>query len=306
MKGKRTGWSLSALIASLLFTVTVAEGIVKVATYNLRNYLEEDRMVDGRWRQSYPKPEKEKAALRTIIREVNPDILAVQEMGPEPYLLELQRDLEREGVVYPYATLLQGSDENRHLALLSRLPFETIAHDAAQPDFPYFGERLPVKRGILEARFRQGGGRWHLFVVHLKSRYTDNPEDPESALRRRSEARATRDVIRNRLPPETDPRYLVLGDFNDSPVSSPVRHFLSVSGRILTRIVPAADSRGETWTHFYAREEVYSRVDFVLASPAMLDCVKGGRGRVIDLPGALQASDHRMVVVEIEFTSSSP
>ena len=96
------------LLSVLLFLSLVDDlpAKLRVATYNVRNYLMTDRLVPGKlgdkliWRKNYPKPEIEKTALRRIIAKVDPDILALQEMGGAPYLKELQRDLEHvEGAV---------------------------------------------------------------------------------------------------------------------------------------------------------------------------------------------------------------
>ena len=64
-----------------------------VATFNVENYTLADRMVEGVFRQEYPKPEAEKAAVRRVIRAIRPDVLALQEMGAAPFLEVLQRDL---------------------------------------------------------------------------------------------------------------------------------------------------------------------------------------------------------------------
>ena len=76
----------------------MGQDVVRVASFNLRNYLSCDRMVEGKWRPDYPKPEIEKKAVRSIIRSVNPDILAIQEMGDYPYMVELWMDLNTTGV----------------------------------------------------------------------------------------------------------------------------------------------------------------------------------------------------------------
>ena len=153
----------------------------------MRNYLETDRWVDGSYRPNYPKPEKEKTALRKVLLEVRPDILILQEMGPEPFLLELQRDLKEEGLAFPHAYLAHASDKERHVALLSRLkPVALQTHQDLK--FDYFGEIIPVKRGILEAVFQHGFLTWKVYGVHLKSRWTNVADDPLSARRRRSEA----------------------------------------------------------------------------------------------------------------------
>ena len=52
-----------------------------------------DRMVSGKWQRNYPKPEKEKRALRTTINLTQPHILAIQEIGKRPFLNELWQDL---------------------------------------------------------------------------------------------------------------------------------------------------------------------------------------------------------------------
>ena len=55
--------------------------VVRVASFNLQNYLACERIIDGKWRPDYPKPEVEKKAVRFAIKSVNPDILALQEIG---------------------------------------------------------------------------------------------------------------------------------------------------------------------------------------------------------------------------------
>lgn len=273
--------------------------ILTVATFNVRNYLVEDRVVDGRWRPEYPKPEIERDAVRAVITRHRPDVLVLQEMGDGPFLEELRRDLKADGLVYRHAHLVRGADESRHLALLSQVPFRVVP--PADIDFKYFEGRLPLKRGYLEAHFHTAGQPWVLFGVHLKSRYTDDSRDPESARRRTREAQTLRDYIREQFPPESGPSYLVVGDFNDTRGQAPIRRFLEVSDTVLTEAVPAVDSRGESWTHYYRREDVYSRVDFILASPAMLQRYVPESGRVVDDPEALVASDHRMVLATFRF-----
>jgi exonuclease III len=64
---------------------------------------------------------------------------------------------------------------------------------------------------------------------------------------------------------------------------------------LIGEILPAADSRGETWTHFYRKEDSYSRIDYLMVSPALQAYVIGGRAVVWDGPGVESASDHRPV-----------
>jgi hypothetical protein len=54
---------------------------IRIASYNLKNYLIMDRLVEGKWRKDYPKPEAEKSIIQKNILEVRPDILVIQEIG---------------------------------------------------------------------------------------------------------------------------------------------------------------------------------------------------------------------------------
>jgi endonuclease/exonuclease/phosphatase family metal-dependent hydrolase len=273
---------------------------IRVASFNLANYLVTDRVVEGVYRFDYPKPEAEKNALRRAIVSVKADVLAVQEIGDADFVRELQEDLRREGLDYPYLAWLDGPDEARHLAVFSRHPIQqVIAHKDL--DFSYFGGREVVKRGVLEVVFDSPAGPWHLFNLHLKSRYTDLGDDPQSVERRVGEARAIRDLVRERVDAEGGALMplLVVGDFNDTRSSRALRRFLEINGEPFLHEIPCLDSRGERWTHYYAREDVYSRVDYILASPALLPWLPGETGRIADDPEFRAASDHRLIWVDL-------
>lgn len=300
MKGIRP-----ALLLLFVLSWTTAGGRepVRVATINISNYLVADRLVEGVYRREYPKPEEQKAALRAMLRAVNADVVALQEIGTEPFLRELQRDLCRDGLEYAHRAWLKGADPDRHLAVLSRLPFrEVLRHDRLE--FNYFDESIPVKRGLLEIAFgAPDGSVWRLFNLHLKSRYTTRPDDPQSEERRVREARVVRDLLRERLETDPEARLLVAGDLNDTRASRTLARFLEVNKRPLFTMVPSADSRGETWTHCYRREDVYSRVDYFLTSPAMESAVVGGKATIIDQPEFADASDHRLLWLDLKFTA---
>jgi len=67
-------------------------------------------------------------------------------------------------------------------------------------------------------------------------------------------------------------------------------------------MIPVADSRGEAWTHRYAREDLYSRSDYFLCSPALLPRVSEGRGTIADAPEWMEASDHRLLWLDLDLS----
>lgn len=289
------------LVFCALLNVAIAE--LRVATYNLDNYLSMDRRVGDRWSPNYPKPEDEKLMVRQVIKEAEPDILVLQEMGTVEYLEELRSDLANEGLHFSYAVHLDAPDPDRHLALLSKLsPAAIMKH--TDLNFKYLDSRERVKRGMLELSFeKEDGELFRLFVVHLKSKYTDNKDDPESQLRRVREAQACRDRIIERTLNVGVDKFLIAGDFNDHPASSTLRRFYRRGDLEIGKLLPAADSRGDVWTYFYKKKAQYSLVDGFVVSPKLLPHIDGGRGHIVDMPRALEGSDHRMVY--LDFVDSS-
>jgi endonuclease/exonuclease/phosphatase family metal-dependent hydrolase len=290
--GGATGWTAPASLT--------------VATYNVQNYTATNRMVGEVYRPEYPKPEAEKAALRAVLRELDAEVLALQEVGGEAHLRELQRDLRREGLDYPYREVLVAADEVRCVAVLSRRPLARVERHE-DLDFAYFGGRERVKRGMLEVEVATASGAVTIFVVHLKSRYTNRDDDPESARRRGAEATAARDRVLARFPEPgaADARFLVVGDFNDGPTSRAVRAFSRRGEREIAALLPAADSRGEAWTHHFKREDNYTRVDHVRVSAALRPWVLGDAARIADGAAVKAASDHRPVMVRLAWPGAA-
>jgi endonuclease/exonuclease/phosphatase family metal-dependent hydrolase len=157
-----------------------------------------------------------------------------------------------------------------------------------------------VKRGVLEVTFDTAHGELTLFLVHLKSRRTEDASDPEGAAQRGAEAEAVRDLALSRFPEPTRGLFIICGDFNDTRGSRAVRAMTKRGNTEVAEILRAADSRGETWTHFYRREDTYSRIDYFAVSRSLKPLIAGGRGHIHDGPGSEEASDHRAVFLRLK------
>jgi endonuclease/exonuclease/phosphatase family metal-dependent hydrolase len=265
-----------------------------IATYNVGNYTLADRRVDGVFRRAYPKPEREKTALRSVIARLNADVLVLQELGGEGFLAELRRDLTSDGIEYAYGGVVLAADPDRCLAWLSRRrPADVRAH----PDLvsTLSGRTEPVRRGLLELRWDEPGGTITVFGVHLKSRLTQDPDDPEAARRRLGEAEAIRRRILERTKDLAAARVVVVGDFNDSKSSPVLARFRQQGERQLFFAVDATDSRGERWTYRFDREDSYTRVDYILVSETLWRQPTLIPAEILDGEEVSVASDHRPV-----------
>ena len=80
------------------FTVVSTDAaIFRIATYNVENYL--DQPTESR---AHIKSVEAKAKIRESIKAMNPDVLALQEMGDTNALLELRAALQADGQNFPY------------------------------------------------------------------------------------------------------------------------------------------------------------------------------------------------------------
>jgi endonuclease/exonuclease/phosphatase family metal-dependent hydrolase len=290
----------------LLGELTASQSFLRLASYNLENYLLTDRHVDGIYCRDYPKPEKEKTALRSVIRLVDADIIALQEIGEKIFLEELQRDLSREGLDYPFSAHMRSSDPIRHLAFLSKVPINAIRR-YEDLTFTRQGEKKRVLRGLLGIEVTLNGKSCQIYTCHLKSRFSDDASDPESNKRRLGEAQAIRSVLLRTFKETPDVRMILMGDLNDAPNSAVIRRFQSKGDVELFDILPASDSRGESWTFFQSSAEYYSRIDYIFVSKAASSLVVGKRAHLSDpSPTLFQASDHRPIYVDLMLSQSQP
>lgn len=272
---------------------------LRVVTYNVENYL----LVPTETRRA--KPAEARSRIVQILAELDADLIVLQEVGGAAALAEIQQELKKLGRVYPWVDLVHAHDTNIMLAFLCRVPVVSCTHHT-NDIFAIEGRPYKVGRGIAQLVIQP---RTNLaivvFNVHLKSR-REMP-DVDQAQIRLGEARVLRRKIDAVLAKDPNAHVIVLGDLNDTKDSPTVKTIL---GRGKTRLVdlrPPERStiasgttnlgpRIETWTHFYALQDVYSRVDYILCSSWLASRAVADQCYVVDVPDWGQASDHRPVV----------
>ena len=271
---------------------------VVVAYYNLENYLLMPRVIDGRRVENAPKPESEISALLAMLKRIRPDILGIVEIGDQTMLADLQERLSAAGMVFPHAEWVASSDGLRHIALLSR--FSIVARNS-KPDVPFEldGRHQRMARGILDATVEVSPEyQLRLVGVHLKSRRAV-PAFDEKKFRAR-EALIVRAHLDSILKADCSVNLLLFGDLNDTKNEPTVKDIRGIPGtRSVMRDLPLRDAQGFVWTHFWSDADVYSRIDYLLASEGLWPEVKLSRSGIGGGREWSRASDHRPLYTTI-------
>ncbi|HOC54644.1 MAG TPA: endonuclease/exonuclease/phosphatase family protein [Verrucomicrobiota bacterium] len=293
------------LLALLLGAPGAEAETFRVVTYNVENYL--DEATDTR----FVKAADARAKVRESIRVLKPDVLALEEMGSTNALLELRDSLKAEGLDLPYWEHVAGFDTNIFVAVLSRFPF-AARRPHTKDSFLLNGRRYRVGRGFAEVDIQVNPNySFTLIAAHLKSKRT--VADADEAELRLEEAKLLREKIDARFAADPGANLVVLGDFNDTKDSPSTR---AVIGRGRHKLVdtrpaerngdntpssnPAWDPRNVTWTHYYGKEDSYSRIDFLLISPGLAREWVAKETYILTLPNWGVGSDHRPIMATFE------
>lgn len=292
--------ALLAFCALHLLLLGLAPGAdrdeIVVASYNVQNYLGGERKgTNGRTAKA--KPEKSVTALIQIIKEINPDILGVCEMGGPEQLEDFKTRLKNAGLEYVDAEYVEAADPERRLALLSRFP---IVSRQSRTDISYELNGTPekVKRGFLDVTVRVNPEyELRLVGVHLKSKL---PVPQGEALMRRFEAQLLRKHLEKIIEADPQVNLLAYGDFNDTRNEPAIQEIMGVRGSPTHMAdIRAADEHGDRWTHYWRTADQYARIDYFFASRALLPEVVKDKSYVYRSRFWHEASDHRPIYTSI-------
>jgi len=284
-----------------LLVAPLAAGEFSVGTYNLELYL---NAPVGTMRV---KPDTAKAKVREAIKAMNVDVLAVQEMGNVDAFREFQASLKSDGVDYPHTEFVRGSDGALNVAVLSRFP---IAGRRSHTNESYLlnGRRMRVLRGIAEVDIRPTQQyEFTLLTCHLKSKRQTGLSDEEDV--REQEALILREKVDAILNARPNANVIVLGDLNDFRNTRSTRAVIGRGKNALIDTRPT-ERNGDTreianqpnsarqisWTHYYAAEDNYSRLDYILISRGMSREWLTDGTYIVTMANWGLASDHRPLV----------
>jgi endonuclease/exonuclease/phosphatase family metal-dependent hydrolase len=140
--------------------------------------------------------------------------------------------------------------------------------------------------------------------------------EADEADQRLQEAKILRGIVDQDLAAHPNVRLIVLGDFNDVKDSDSTRAIIG-RGRFRLLDTRPAERNGDnapaenawfeprdiTWTHYFGKEDTYSRIDYILLSSAMARAWNKSNTYVLTLPNWGVASDHRPIVATFKVES---
>jgi endonuclease/exonuclease/phosphatase family metal-dependent hydrolase len=290
------------IVAGFLSSL-LAQDPFRVVTYNVENYLV--RPTDTR----KVKPEPSRAMVVKSLIALKPDVLALQEIGDVDSLAELQGRLKAAGLDLPHTEHVRGYDTNIFVAVLSRFPIVS-KHPHTNESYLLNGRRFRTSRAIAEVEIEpRPGYRFSLLTTHLKSKRA--VADGDEAEMRTQEAMILREKLDALLQQKSDANFVVCGDFNDTRDTPAIRAVMGRGNKSLMDTRPAErngdtapsenpnwDPRRVTWTHYYGKEDSYSRLDYILVSRGMAREWRKEGTYILTLPDWGVASDHRPLVAE--------
>ena len=274
---------------------------VRIVSYNLYNFTS--------LKQPQLKSPESRAMVAAMLGKLNPDIAVLIELSGRDALDELAGLLKKNGADYPFRSLVEPAldparrkkeqEFERRIGILSKIKPAEVRHELNQC-YNLNGRSVPVLRGFAHVVYKWPNGyTLHLLAAHLKSKLFDPLGQTDM---RRYEARQLRYVVAGILAEDAGANVLVVGDFNDSPDSSPLTTLYSRRSRnprVQLFDLRPQDAAGLAWTHLQDESDDYSRIDYALASHGLLPEIDLARTFIPGFADWYIASDHRPLVITV-------
>jgi len=207
--------------------------------------------------------ETEKQVTAKAIKEIDADIIALQEVENLP-LLDRFNSRYLGGMKYRHRILIDSHDPRGiDVAILSRHPIVALR---SYRDERNAANTAPLfSRDCLEAEFNLSGKSLTLYVNHFKSMIGGRKETKP---RREEQAKRVAQLINDRWGGSNfQGNFIVLGDLNDYPdTNTSLGALLTHPG--LVNVIERLPS-DDRWTHFYAGGNEYRQLDYLFMSKSL-------------------------------------
>lgn len=262
-------------------------GKVRLCIWNLKLYLDTYKMTE-RGRTKAPKSETEKRAILEVLKDINPDVLGIEEIGTDKFLKEFLNILREGGLSYPYVAVSDKTDEYPHCAILSKLEFKSTSI-LGDDFFDYFGKISRSPRALILAEFETENTRWFFGSLHLKSRFGARKRDGNFSKFRTLECEKIAEDLKKIL--ESNYPVIIGGDFNDEPKDRSTTPLKNAG-------LSVVETENKIPTYVWEKKNIPYTFDFFMASKSMLKLIESPR----IFPTSKGGSDHLPVYCDLNFS----
>ncbi len=289
-----------------LFSVTSTQAqnsrpasTITIAAYNVRNLFDRYDNPYTADEGTKPKSERELNALISGIKQIDADVMFIEEVEYGGALIQLAKDRLPE---YPYVIDNPTTDPRGiSVGVISKLPILQIVSHRMAPLTPDGGNKPTNRfaRDLLRVDLQpQPDFKLSLYGVHLKSK-RDSENDPKSARWRLAEAEKIAEILRDDQAAGIK-NFAILGDFNDTADSPPLKTIMSAlpQGKLTDVLDHIPADQRITYEDSRFREAI----DFILLSPELAKKMTPKSGMIFQGEPFTRASDHRPVRVIINLS----
>lgn len=204
-----------------------------------------------------------------VIRDVNPDILAVMEVEDRRALRQFNDHVLTQvgGRGYEHIMVIEGNDERGiDVGVMTREQYPlrfmwSHVHEKSASGFPLFSRDAPE----YEVRTPDGERIW-VIPCHFKSKF--GGDNAASRKKRAMQAEKVAEIY-TRLRKEGDHKIVVLGDFNDTPESASLRRLLKETDLKDVSLHPSFDTGTYKGQGTFGPGTAAHKIDYLLLSPEL-------------------------------------
>ncbi len=292
----------------------------RIVSYNLRDF---DEPVVGN--KAHSRKLKE---LKNTIDSLDAGFIGFQEACSEDALHTLNRNLNEP---FPWCSLVVGNSTRRqHIGYFSKYPVTTTSHaDArlidcddthlthrvstavtgADDAASYQTQSVRFQRDLVLADINSPGGRFALFIAHLKSMRSDSdkafPDNPGQDRIRRAEANTIRLIVQRYQRDNPQTPIVILGDLNATHEMTSLQPLLANSD-FLDAVQRDWIDGGNHPSYSYRKPPARARLDYLLLSQQAQHLYQPNSARIHRVRGWKTASDHLPVSIALRLNRNQP
>ncbi|MDO5296338.1 MAG: endonuclease/exonuclease/phosphatase family protein [bacterium] len=266
---------------------------VRIVSFNVENLFDSIDDPHKKDEETPPKSTEDMAKLARALALADGDVVTLQEVENIGILNDfLDEYLPGQ---YPYRALVEGNDmRGIDVAVISKYPIDSVqSHKQVRFPLPD-GKKTFLRRDLLRTDINIKGMPLTVYTTHFKAQAGGQRADEV----RLGEAKAVRAIIAGEMSAFPGRRYILTGDFNDTPNSAVGQIFLEKNSSVWKSSL-AGLSGADAITH----PPTHRAIDYVLY-PASMEAEACGGG-VQRLPDGEMGSDHWLIYGDFQFKTPS-